>query len=84
MQNTLKCNEWQWIWAYETLKIQIQKGGPKNLDLLQNWFPEEIRSSLFNLYKFQDSEKSTPESCKMHLNLVNDEEFRSTKLLKLK
>ena len=58
--------------------------GPNNSDFLQNWFPPEIRSPLFNLQKFQDSEKSTPESCRMHWNLMNDEEFGSRKLLKLK
>ena len=46
--------------------------------------PGEIRSPLFNLWKFQDSEKSIPESCRMHWNLMNDDEFGSTKLLKLK
>ena len=34
--------------------------------------------------KFQDSEKNTPESCRMYWNLINDEEFGSAKLLKLK
>ena len=84
MQNALKSNEWRWIWVCETLTIQIQNGGPNNSDFLQNWFPPEIRSPLFNLYKFQDSEKSTPQSCRMHEDLMNDDEFGSRKLLKLK
>ena len=84
MQNTLKCNEWRRIWVYKTFKIEIQKGGPNNSDILQNWFLPEIRSPLFNLYKFQDSEKSLPHSCRMDWNLMNDEEFGSKKLLKLK
>ena len=46
-------------------------------------FPE-IMSPLFNLYKFRDSSKSTPESCRIHWNAMNDEEFGSRKLLKLK
>ena len=29
-------------------------------------FPPEIRSPFFNLQKFQNSEKITPEPCKMH------------------
>ena len=84
MQNALKSNEWRWIWVYKTFKIQIQKGGPNNSDFLQNWFPPEIRSPLFNLWKFQNSEKSTPESCRMHWNIMNDEKLGSIKLLKLK
>ena len=31
------------------IKIEIQKGGTNNSDILQNWFPTEIRSALFNL-----------------------------------
>ena len=84
MQNALKSNEWRWIWVYKTFKIQIQKGGPNNSDFLQNWFPPEIWYRIFNLEKFQDSEKSTPESCRMHWNLMNEEEIVSIKLLKLK
>ena len=45
---------------------------------------QEIRSSLFNLYKFHKSEKTLPESYRMHWNAVNDEEFRSLKLLESK
>ena len=84
MQNALKSNEWRKIWVRKTFKIKIQKGGRNNSDFLQNWFSPEIRSSLFNLKKFQDSEKSTIESSSMHWNLVNDEEFGPTKLLKFK
>ena len=62
----------------------MKKGAPNNSDFLQNWFPPEIRSPFFNLYKFQDAEKSTPESSRMHSNLMNDEKFGSVKLLKLK
>ena len=58
MHNALKSNEWRRIWARKTFKIEMQKGGPNNSDFLQNWFPPEIWSPpLFNLYKFQDSEK---------------------------
>ena len=62
----------------------MKKGAPNNSDFLQNWFPPEIRSPFFNLYKFQDAEKSTPESSRMHWNLMNDEEIGYLKLLKLK
>ena len=66
------------------LKLKNRRGGPNNSDILQNWFPPEIRSPLFNLYKFQDCEKSLPDSCRMDWNLMNDKEFGSKKLLKLK
>ena len=70
--------------VHKTFKIEIQKGGPNNSDFLQNWFPQEIRSPLFDLQKFQHYAKSTSESCRMHWNLMNDKEFGSGKLLKLK
>ena len=84
MRNPLKSNEWWRIWVHKTFKIEIQKGGPNNSDFLQNWFPQEIRSPLFDLQKFQHYAKSTSESCRMHWNLMNDKEFGSRKLLKLK
>ena len=149
MQNALKSNEWQRIWVFSTLKIEIQKDEPNNSANLQNWFPPrtqvsplycveifkvwekyswimqrafkckewwriwvlktfkieiqrgnqiiqlfcrigcplEIRSPIINLLEFSTSEKSTPESWKMHWNLQNDKndkEFWSLKLLKLK
>ena len=59
-------------------------GGPNNSDILQNWFPSEIRSALFNLYKFENPERTTPEPYKIHSNLMNDKEFGSKTLLKLK
>ena len=62
----------------------MQKGGPNNSVVLQNWFPQEIRSPLFNLKKSYKTEKCTTESCGRHRNLLNDKEFRSLKSLKLK
>ena len=84
MQNPLKYNEGRWIWVHKSFKIEIEKGGPNNSDFLQNWFPPEIRSHLFDLMKLEDSKKSTPNSCRMHWNLMSDREFGSRKLLKLK
>ena len=46
--------------------------------------PQEIRSPLFNLMSFQKTEKSTAELFRMHLNLMNDDEFGSLEFLKLK
>ena len=46
--------------------------------------PPEIRSSFFKLYKFENPERSTAESYKIHWKLINGEELGSKKLLKLK
>ena len=46
--------------------------------------PQEIRSPLFYLRKFEKTEKNTAESCRMHWNLLDDEDFGSLKFLKLK
>ena len=40
------------------------KGELNNLVVLQNWFPQETRSILFNLEKFQKTEKSATKSSK--------------------
>ena len=75
---------WQSIWVHKTFKIEIQKGGPNNSDFLKNCFRPEIRSTLFNLPIFQKSDKSTPESCRMHWNLMKDKDFGSIKTSRLK
>ena len=84
MQKSLKSNERRRTWVHRTSKIEIQKGRPNNSDILQIWLPLEIRSPLFNLQKFQDSEKSTPDSERNHWKLLNNEEFGSIELLRLK
>ena len=48
------------------LKVKYRRGGPNNSDILQNWCPPEIKSPLYNLYKFGNPEKGSPESYKMH------------------
>ena len=57
MQNELKSNEWRKIWVHRNFKIEIQKGGPNKLDILQNSFPPEISTPLFNLKKFRTLRK---------------------------
>ena len=84
MHNGLKSNEWRIIWVHRTFKIEIQKWGPNNSDILKNCFTTQIKSPLFNFYNFENPERSTRESYKMHWNLINEEEFESKKLLKLK
>ena len=46
--------------------------------------PPEMMSGLFNLLKFGNPGRSTPESYKMHWKLINGLEFGSIKLPKLK
>ena len=70
--------------VYKTFKIEIQKGDQINQSFCKTGFPLEIKSHLFNFYTFEDSEESTPESSRIHWNLMNDKEFGSRKLLKLK
>ena len=65
------------------LKLKY-RWGDQIIQTFQNWFPPETGSPIFNLWKFQDSEKGTPESRRMHASLMNDKEFGSLKLLKLK
>ena len=67
----------------KTRYLTIQ-GRQNNSDFLENWFHTEIKSPLFNLQKFQNSEKNTPESCIMSCNLMKDEEILSMKVLKWK
>ena len=83
-------NPWTSWLIRETWQLW-QNGGANNLGLLQDWFHQEIRSSLtpspppphssplFNLQKFQKSQKG-----RMHWNLMDDEEFWALKVWKLK
>ena len=84
MQKAWKCNEWRRIWVHRTFKIEIRKGGSNNLDILQNWFPPEITSPILDFKKFQDCEKSTPESWRIYWKAMNDEQLGSIGLLRLK
>ena len=84
MQNALKPNEWRRNCVHQTFAIKIQKGERNKSHFLQNWFPQEIRSFIFYLSTFQASKKRTAEPCRMHSNLMRDNEFGSIKLLKLK
>ena len=45
------------IGSFKTFKTEIQKGGPKNSVILQNWFTQEIRCSFVNLKKFEKPRK---------------------------
>ena len=87
MQRAFKCKEWWRIWVLKTFKIEIQRGNQIIQLFCRIGCPLEIRSPIINLLEFSTSEKSTPESWKMHWNLQNDKndkEFWSLNLLKLK
>ena len=84
MQNGLNTNKWWRSSVHKTFITETEKGRPNNSDFLQNWFHLEIRSTLLNLYKFQNHDKSTPESRRMHWSLINDEDFWYIKTLRLK
>ena len=57
MQNTFKANEWQKIWVLKTFKTEIQKWEGKTVQpFCRIGSHQEIRSSLFNLGKFQKPE----------------------------
>ena len=48
------------------LNLKNKMERPNNSDFVQNWFPQEIRYLLFNLWKFIDCEICTPESSRIH------------------
>ena len=70
--------------SFKVLKLKYRRGDQIIEPFCRIGSSQKIRSSLFNLRKFQKPEKSTAESCRTHWNLMNDEEFGSLKLLKLK
>ena len=61
MQNAFKSNEWQRLYDLKTFKIEIQKRRPNNSEFLQNWFPPEIPSPFFSLYKLKNPEEISRE-----------------------
>ena len=70
--------------CFKYLKLKYRTGDKIIQPFYRVGSPQEIRSPLFNLIKFQKDEKSTTESSRMRWNLMNDQEFGSFKFLKLK
>ena len=70
--------------SLKLLKLKYRRGDQIFQRFCRISFPQEIRAPLFNLQEFEKPEKITPGSCIVHWNLMNDEEFASLKLLKLK
>ena len=65
MQNALKSKDDEEFEYLKLLKLKYRKGEQIIQTFCRIGAPE-IRSIFFNLQKFQDSEKSTPESWRMH------------------
>ena len=70
--------------SLQLLKLKYRMGDQIIQPFCRIGSPQEIRSPLFKLRKFEKTEKSTAESCRMHWNLLDDEEFWRLKFLKLK
>ena len=70
--------------SFKFLKLKCKRGDQKIQQFCRIGSPQEIRSPLLNLRKFQKTEKSTAESYRTHWSLMNDEESGSFKFLKLK
>ena len=70
--------------SLKLLKLKYRRGDQIIQPFCRIGYPREIKCPLFNLQKFQKPEKVTPESWRMHSNIMNDEEFGSLKLLNLK
>ena len=66
------------------LKLKYRRGDQIIQTFCKIGFPPEIRSPLFDLEKFHNSSKSSPEWCRIDWNAMNDEDIGSRKLLKLK
>ena len=70
--------------TFKLLKLRYSRVGQIIQPFCRIGSPKEIKSPFFNMWKFQKLEKSTAELCRMHWNLMNDEEFGSSNFLKLK
>ena len=70
--------------CFKFLKFKYRRGDQIIQLFCRIGSPQEIRSPIFNLRKFQNLHKKTSESGRMHWNLMNDNEFGSFKFLKLK
>ena len=66
------------------LKLKYRRGDQIIQTFCKIGSPQKLDPPFFNWYKLENPERNTPESYKMHWNLMNDKEFGSKKLLKLK
>ena len=70
--------------SVELLRVKYRRGDEITQTFCKIGSTQKLGPPLFNLYQFENPERTTPESYKMHWNLINDEEFGSKNLLKLK
>ena len=70
--------------SFKLLKLKYRKVDQMIQPFCRIAFPQEIRSTLFYFKKFQKPQKSTTASSWIHWNVMNDQEFGSLKVLKLK
>ena len=70
--------------SLKSLELKYRRGNQIIQSFCRIGSAPEIRSPLFNLKKFQNTDKSIGESFRTHWNLMNNEEFGSLKFLKLK
>ena len=70
--------------SLQFLELKYRRGDQIIQPFCRIGCPQEIRWRLFNFSNFENSEKSTPQWCRMYWNLMNYKEFGSLKLLKLK
>ena len=70
--------------SLKLLKLKYRRGDQIIQPFCRVGCPKEIRSPLFNLGKFDKSEKGSPEWCRKLWDLMNDEESGFLRLLKLK
>ena len=70
--------------SFQFLELKYRRGDQIFQPFCRICSHQEIRSTLFNLKKFQKIEKSTGESVGTHWSAMNDQEFESLKFLELK
>ena len=69
---------------FKFLKLKYRRGDQILQPFYRIGFREEFRSPLVNLKKSDKTEKSTAEPCRLHRNILKNEESGSLKSLKLK
>ena len=70
--------------SFKLQKLKYRRGDQIIQPFCRIGCPQEIRSPLFNLRKFQKRKKGTSASCRTHWNPMNDEEFEFFKPVKWK
>ena len=58
--------------SFQFFKMKYRKGGSKQISRSAELVPKESCSLVFNLRNFKKLRKSTAESCRMQLNLMNN------------